>query len=347
MIWPFTRKHRSLSQGAAVPDSGAKSETGLPPTVTFTARMARVTNPPSERRGERTRGFFGPFSKSPNGRFLLAWQDADPNGNVGGHRDSGEGEFLLFDEERLVAEGRMERPNDGRVADNGTFILSDWRFGDQLRSTFYAFDRTGKVLLRREFGANTMKSDLSPNGRFAVYLTAGGNHPDANKLTFFDLEDGEELWSKWPESGVPDAFEFEPSEALIWLIYENKGRYAYSMTDGDFLDWDRWETERVDWASAFELSHIGRERLDRAGGALDLQDGAEIAFILKKAIATGIDEYPSEHAKVLRSLGELWERLGDDAEALRCFEQADAAYDKAGVKRRIASLRKRLSAGTE
>lgn len=241
----------------------------------------------------------------------------------------------------------MERPNDGRVADNGTFILSDWRFGDQLRSTFYAFDRTSNVLLRREFGANTMKSALSSDGRFAVYLTAGGNHPDANKLTLFDLKDSEELWSKWPESGVPNTFEFEPSEALIWLIYKNRGRYAYSMTDGDFLDRDRWETERVDWASTFELSRIGHERLEGTGDELDLQLGAEIAFILKKAIAARIAEYPSEHAKVLRALGELWERLGDDAETLRCYEQADAAYDKAGVKRRIASLRKRMGTGTK
>jgi len=343
MIWPFIRKHRLQPHESVVPDSTVKSGTDQPPEVTFNGRMARVSFPPSKQRGERTRGFFGPFAKSPNGRFLLVWQDADPTGSVGGYRDSGEGEFLLFDEERLVVEGRMERPNDGRVANDGTFILSDWRFGSGLRSTFFAFDRTGKTLLGRKFGANAAKSDLSSDGRFAVYMTAGGDHPDANKLTLFDLENGEDLWSKWPESGVPDAIEFKPSEALILFVYKNKGRYAYSMTNGDFLDRDRWETERVDWAGAFELSRIGRERLDRAGDALDLQGGAEIAFILKKAIATGIEEYPSEHAKVLRALGELWERLGDDAEALRFYEQADATYDKSGVKRRIASLRKRLA----
>lgn len=324
MIWPFKKKDKSRKP--------MKLDAGV--TVQFTGRMARIPEI----------GFFGSYSKSPNEGFLLAWRDADPDGRRGGYRDSGEGDYYLVRNEQIIAEGRMERPNQGLVADNGNFILSDWQFGQGLSSTFYAFNRNGVQLVRREFDANSLNSGISQDGRFAVYMTAGGKTQDASKMFLFDLEDGEELWSKWPESGRPDSYEFDPAEAIMWLVYREKGRYAYSMTDGDFMDWERWETERIDWASAWELSHIGQERLKGAGEPLSLEEGAEIAFILKKAIATGISDSPSEHAKVLKALGDLWEKLGDDAEALKCFEEAQVVYEKAGVKRKIAAIQKRMTA---
>jgi len=323
MIWPFSRRSR---------DNSTKPKLDGSVQLQFTGRMVRIPE----------REFFGAFSKSPNGEYLLAWRDADPAGKRGGHRESGEGEYLLVQENRIVADGRMERPNDGQVSNAGTFIFSDWRFGDALRSTFYAFDRSGKRLVSQEFGASALNSAVSGEGRFAAFMTAGGNAPDASKLFLFDIQDGEALWSKWPESGRPDRYEFDPSEALLWLIYEDKGRYAFSMTDGDFLDREKWEVERIEWAHPYELSRIGQERLKQAGESLDLQSGAEIALILKKAIATGIDQSPSEHAKALKMLGDLWERLGDDREALDCFQQAEAVYPKAGAKRRIQALTKRF-----
>lgn len=298
----------------------------------FVSQMVRIPS----------RKFFGEFARSANGQHLLAWRDADPTGRRAGFRENGEGDYLLVHDGSVIVEGRMERPNDGQVADTGTFILSDWRFGDQLQSTFYAFDRQGRTLISHEFGANALNSGISLDGRFANYMTAGGDHPDSNKLALFDLETKELLWSRRPESGRPDRYEFEPSEALLRLIYEGKGRYAYSMSDGDFLDHERWETERVEWAHPYELPRIGRDRLKAAGDALDLQTGAEIAFILKKAISTGIEQSPSEHAKVLKALGELWGMLGDDREALTYYEQADTTYPKVGVKRRIMSVKKRL-----
>ena len=45
--------------------------------------------------------------------------------------------YLLLEGSAVTIEGRIQRPNDGKVADNGAFILNDWMFGDALQSTFY------------------------------------------------------------------------------------------------------------------------------------------------------------------------------------------------------------------
>lgn len=191
MVWPFSRKRTPPAESREM-------------SISFTNRMVRVANTPSQLRGERTRRFFGPFRRSPNGEYLLAWQDADPAGNGGGFRESGEGEFLLFRDNELLAEGRLERPEDGHVADNGIFILSDVRFGEDLRSTFCAFDSQGQAMLKREFGANALNSGLSQDGCFAAFMTANSDNDDANKLTLFDLDSRNALWSKRPESGIPN-----------------------------------------------------------------------------------------------------------------------------------------------
>lgn len=319
MVWPFSR--RSPKQSS----SGTKRRSL---SLKFYDRMISIDD----------RDFFGRYSKSTDGDFVLAWRDADPVAYRGGFRDSGKGDYLLLHDGQIIAEGRMERPNDGRVANSGRFTLSDWRFGDALRSTFYIFDSQGEILVSKEFKANALQSDISPDGRFAVFVTARSDNEDSNKMSLFDVDAETILWSKWPESGVPDRYEYDAKAGLLWLVYEGKGRYSFSMSDGTFLDLDRWETDRIDWAHPFELSRIGLEKLKAAGKDLNLETGAEIAFILKKAIASGVDESKFEHSRTLKALGDLWERLGDNREALKCFEEAQSIDPKVAVKRRISRV---------
>ena len=319
MIWPFSRRS---------PDRTATGSKSNSLELEFGDLMVSI----------RDLNFFGRFSKSPNGEYVLVWRDADPAGGRGGYRESGKGDYLLIHGGYIAAEGKLERPNDGKVSDSGRFVLSDWCFGDALRSTFYVFDNQGRILISHQFRANALHSEISTDGCFAIFMTARSDNSDSNKLWLFDIESAEVLLSKWPESGIPDRYDFDSSEALLWLVYDGKGRYAFSMSDGTFLDQDRWETERIDWAHPFELSRIGQERLKAAGTDIDLKTGAEIAFILKKAIASGINENAFEHARTLKTLGDLWERLGDHQEALKCFEEAQSINPKVGVKRRIARV---------
>lgn len=88
------------------------------------------------------RDFTGHYSRSPNGRYIIAWRDANDAGTHGGARHAGHGRYLLIEGETVIADGRAERPNDGKVADNGTFVINDWLFSSvSLGGAFLAFSK--------------------------------------------------------------------------------------------------------------------------------------------------------------------------------------------------------------
>ncbi|MGB5077354.1 MAG: hypothetical protein WBO17_07745 [Sphingorhabdus sp.] len=105
--------------------------------------------------------FFGHRTTSPNGDYHLIWMDRDPDGSTGGYRHEGHGIWKLLSAADVLAEGRLERPQDGKVADNGTFVLNDSMFGDGLRGRFTAFRADGQKLVEKEFSANLISNGLS------------------------------------------------------------------------------------------------------------------------------------------------------------------------------------------
>ncbi|MCL5035850.1 MAG: hypothetical protein M1269_01920 [Chloroflexi bacterium] len=70
--------------------------------------------------------FFGNFSKSPDGRFIIAWDDTDKKSGIGGFREQGMGEFLLIDRSAPILKRKLQRPNAGKVANNGIFIIGNY-----------------------------------------------------------------------------------------------------------------------------------------------------------------------------------------------------------------------------
>ena len=82
----------------------------------------------------------------------------------------------------MICEGRSERPQDGKVANDGTFILNDWMLGEGLKGRFVAFRRDGTAILARDIAANLMtNAALDPFGKIpefkycAVAIRRGGN----------------------------------------------------------------------------------------------------------------------------------------------------------------------------
>ena len=105
--------------------------------------------------------FIGHHAKSTNGTYRLIWTDRTPDGSRGGNRESGHGSWSLLLHDQIVTSGKLERPQEGKVADNGVFILHDCMFGNGLQSRFTAYDRDGQQLINQHFAANLMSNSLS------------------------------------------------------------------------------------------------------------------------------------------------------------------------------------------
>lgn len=289
------------------------------------------------------RKFYGPCSKSSNGQYVLAWCDANESGMQGGHRSKGHGQYLLFEDGRVIAEGKMARPNDGKVADNGTFILNDWGFGDGLKGTFCAFDKSGQPLIARKFKANLYNNGLSPDARFAVCQTCNADSTDGATLAIFDLTKRAESTSWSPESGWADFYQFGPDVDTLCLGYRKFGCFRYSLA-GEFLDRDAWQNA---WLTKGDYSEtlVMAERLLQSRGA---EPSAELIPKLIQAIdrVSPMVAQADDRSKALalKLLGICLDKQGLLREALEHYDKALAINAKVGIKRRADQIRKSLVA---
>jgi len=281
------------------------------------------------------RDFVGSYSRSPNGRFLLAWRDANDAGTRGGARSSGHGRYILIEDDVIVAEGRAERPNDGKVADNGVFILNDWLFfSERLEGVFLAFQKDGAPILSRRFEANLFNNGLSSDGRLAACQTCNADGNDGNKLTIFDLQAGVERASVSPESGWARDYVFPSDHQTIRLSYEGDAQYAYDL-DGRFVDRPRWIAAGLAKGDVYLIQRL----MTQAGETPAPSEEASWIQGLTVALAKASDD-PRLRALAFKLRGLCHDRAGAADAALVDFDAALALDPKIGVKRRADALRR-------
>jgi hypothetical protein len=282
--------------------------------------------------------FFGPYCRSPDGAWLVTWRDGNDAGTHGGHRDSGPGRFYLFHGDALAAQGRAERPNDARVANDGTFVINDWRFGSELSGIFHAYRADGTPIVTRDFAANLVNNGLADDGRFAVCQAANAPHSsDSSILAIFDLRTGQEIAAWVPDSGWADDYSFPAGDATIRLHYRDGAAFDYTL-NGRFLDRDRWIVHQAHSGNIYVLDELLRE----CGEAIPVDLAVTILQGLQPALAApGIDE--RQHALACKVRGRCLEAQGDLTGALASFDEAIALDPKIGLKRRVAQLRRALT----
>ncbi len=279
-------------------------------------------------------GFFGHHEASPNGDFHLIWADRNPEGTVGGYRLEGHGSWSLLHDDEIVSTGRLERPADGKVANNGSFIIHDWMFGDGLKGRFIAFRADGEKLVEKELTANLFSNGLSADGRFAICQTANApGSEDGCRNLLFDLELGEEI-TRWEvETGWADGYEFDTNNRRVYLLRTQGGRVGYDF-DGAMLDRKGWQTERIGAGDLHVIGMVLASDEPRDRGERDaLLAGLQIA-------AQGPERTLQAHA--FRLLGELHEKEGAVQEAIDAYDKALCINPRIGVARRLEKLRKSL-----
>jgi tetratricopeptide (TPR) repeat protein len=289
-------------------------------------------------KSDDTAGFYGPRSTSPDGKFTLAWFDGDQSSGRGGSRESGDGQYALLEGSRVILRGRLQRPNDGHVANNGSFVLNDWMFGEGLKGTFYAFGKSGQILLRKVFRANLLNCGISSDGMYAICQTCNSDNEDSHKLSLFDLVKAELLFCvEPPRDRWAETYEFDSANQKVYLGCGDWGRFAFSFS-GEFLDQDRWEDERIKRATGAQLARIARDRWKRDETRENPERIGATLLLMHEALNRGMAGYPAEIARVHRDIGEGYESLGQNDKALEHFRISISIDPSAGVKRAIDRL---------
>lgn len=314
-MWPFKSKNSAVAKNNSVQKVGS--------------RMVRIPS----------LDFFGSYAESPNGHFLIAWSDSDSSRGVGGYRDKGHGSYVLVNDGIAVCSGELERPNDGKVTDDGVFVLADWMFGDSLKSIIYAFSPNGAEIMHHRFSANMFNTGLSPTGHYAVAQLANSDSNDGGCLAFLDLVERKLLWKQLPVPGLADSYCFNDGTKRLGLAYRDRGIYEYTY-DGIFVDSDRWGKDRIKYASGFELVWIAQDRLKQYSNTrITPEDADDILKILNLALTKDLDKYPNEQANAYRAIGEIYDALGNLSLAIDKYEAAIRLNPKVGVKRRLDKLK--------
>lgn len=287
----------------------------------------------------KARRFLGQCVKSSNKRFTLAWRDGNGTVVTNGVAKSVGGRYLLLEGDRVLVDGKMVRPNDGRVANNGVFVLNDWGRSEALSGTFRAFDAQGRTLMKKKFSANLLNNGVADDGRLAVCQTCNSPSADSAILTVFDLTIGSEL-ARWsPASGWADYYLF-PDNDVVQLGYRDLGAFSYTL-DGQFIDRERWEEAKLAKGDLLLIETILKEIGGHPEGELleKLLRATEVALASPNA-------HPQSQALGLKLRGICLEARGAMADALDSYDKAIVLNPKVGVKQRADRLRKSIAKAT-
>lgn len=285
--------------------------------------------------------YFGLYARSRSGRWVLSWSDAEPSGRIGGHRESGNGTYLLYDAEaeQVVVRGEMDRPNRGHVADSGHFSLEDWHLGSALGGTFSVFDSSGQAIFSKEVTANILLSEISPNGKFALFQTANSSTDDGCKMFLIEIDRRNLLFSVEPLAGWPERYEIDEQTGEVIAHLRELGSFRYSR-QGDFIDAETLAKAKLE-SSRYEFAIPAAEQILKSP-ELTHEQAKEALNIVAQARRNGADQVDAWRARSLKLQGLAHEALGDFREAIAAFDEALELDPKIGVKRKRDSLLKRL-----
>ncbi|MNJ11262.1 hypothetical protein D3C77_54310 [compost metagenome] len=287
-------------------------------------------------------GWYGLFKKSSDRKWAVSWRDSTPDGSIGGNRESGEGQYALVDLQTgtVTVKGSMPRPNNGNVANNGTFSLEDWHFGSSLSGTFHVYSAAGAPIITQAFTANILESGLSKNGTLAYCMTANSPTEDARKLTLFDLTTGHVLFSVRPRRFGADSIEFDEKKRQLVFKVSGGGEYRYGA-EGAILDEDSADEAFLNATDYSAVILTAETMLKEASSSLAPEKSQEILAALIRARSNGADQNPAWKPTALKVQGMAHEALSQIPEAIACYEEALGLNAKIGVKRKLDTLRKR------
>jgi hypothetical protein len=280
--------------------------------------------------------YWAELSMSPSDTFVLLWRDATDDDSTIGYRTGGLGRYRLIEKGvGLRCDGRLERPNDGHVANNGAFIIADWLFTDELRSRLHIFSAEGESLVRRANRANVLATYMEPDGRYAAAHLAAtpDDDRDDERFILFDVTSRSEVWSKALEIGRPDQVAFDVAGGALWLENQPFGRVRYGLTDSS-VDANELRERLLAGADGFAILAL----IEGEVGAGVPPDRREHLVDACLRAADRLTSYPRHAARALRIAGEIVEPYAP-ARTIDYWDRALGLDPHVGVAKRAQSLR--------
>lgn len=273
----------------------------------------------------------GERAASADGRYTLIWRDR--------YWIDGapvDGRYLLIDGDTVAVDGKMERPQHGKVADNGTFILNDWGDSQQLSGTFHAFRRDGSPIVSRSYSANLLNNGLSSDGGLAVCQTCNApRSPDSSILSVFDLVAGT-VQAEWTaESGWANEYDFPEGGDRVRMLRGDRPSLDYTLT-GTFLQRRLWLEDEVRRGTLYVIRKVLGEGEAASGVTFE-----QLRMGVRRALADGDARFEAE---AWRLLGETEESAGNAGAALEAYDRALGVNPRIGVAKKAAALRKAAQA---
>jgi tetratricopeptide (TPR) repeat protein len=233
----------------------------------------------------------------------------------------------------------MQRPNNGSVADNGSFSLEDWHFGNTLSGTFNVFDNTGNPIVTKELTANILDSGISSNGKLAYCATANSKTEHSYKIFLFDLESGEELFCVTPRTGGIESYAFDEDRKLLIADVKGVGKFRYDR-GGNFVDAENLDKANLNSSDYSRIIRAAEKTLNEPD--ISQSRAREALEAVLRARSLGADANPAWAPNALKVQGLAHEMLDELREAIQIYEEAIVLYPKIGVKRRLDALKKRV-----
>ena len=281
----------------------------------------------------RSLDFMGPFSRSPNGVYAIAW-------------DQDSGVFVLSEDRAIQLSGRVKNPSRGAVCDCGVFALGSPGQGSSMSEMLRVLDPAGNVVLAKRFPFHLYVLGLSDSGSHVACQLMDGD------VVLIELAKGTVVWKVTANPTgnlrlLAESLTIDVKNGWVSLDLGHGGNPRISFA-GEHLDADETRGSLLKSArespNGLALFYLVRERMDQAGETIPPDAAREMLMLLDESLRLGFSWCPDMEAKVRRARGEAYEAMGQNKEALQQYEAALQIDAKVGVKRRADALKKLIQA---
>jgi len=267
--------------------------------------------------------FYGPCNTSRNKEYTVGWAY----------------KVILVKRGAPIQVFDLVCAEEGKVAENGNFVIASDVKPDKLSSVLNAYSREGELLIRLKVRALVFNKGISPSGDYAVWQTAHNpDSNDGNQLIFFDLIKREATWAIPAEPGWASDYEFDDVNKILNLVYRGGQSYRYTYA-GEFLDAEKLETNLLNSNSPYDVLRAVGDKLD--SGDITTGEYPKLIGYLEAALSKSPE--PDAKSSIYRRLGEMYYALEGRAEAIDYLEKALKLNPRVGAKRLLGKIKKEMN----